>query len=229
MPIAASETRIGSEQMVTASEPIISPERALGLDWYARPAEQVAIDLLGCLLVTAIGGHVTAGWVVETEAYGGPEDPASHASFRRHGLVRAMWGPPGRAYVYRAYGVFPCFNVVTGQPGEASAVLIRAIEPAVGIEEMARRLGVPAGPRIAAGPGKLGRALGLAVEYNGLALDRPPVWIQPGRLVEQIACGQRIGVRRGADRLWRFGVDGHPALSHPFPVVTPPYPAPATR
>lgn len=220
---------IGASDPGMASEPIISPQLALGLEWYARPVVQVAIDLLGCLLVTAIGGNVTAGWVVETEAYGGPEDPASHASFRRHGLVRAMWGPPGRAYVYRAYGVFPCFNVVTGRPGEASAVLIRAIEPAVGIEEMAGRLGAPAGPRIAAGPGKLGRALGLGVEHNGLPLDRSPVWIQPGRLVDQIVCGQRIGVRRGADRPWRFGVAGHQALSRPFPGITRPYPAPVTR
>jgi len=193
-----------------------------------RAAEQVAIDLLGCLLVTAIGGCVTAGWIVEAEAYGGPEDPASHASCRRNGLVQAMWGPPGHAYIYRAYGVFPCFNVVTGLPGEASAVLVRAIEPVVGVEEMARRRSVPAGPRIAAGPGKLGRALGLSIEQNGLSLDRPPVWIQPGRPVEQIDCGQRVGVRRGTDRPWRFGIAGHPALSRPFLGVTLPHPAPVT-
>jgi DNA-3-methyladenine glycosylase len=218
-----------SDGAVAASEPIISPALALALEWYARPAEQVAIDLLGCLLVTAIGGCVTAGWIVEAEAYGGPEDPASHASCRRNGLVQAMWGPPGHAYIYRAYGVFPCFNVVTGLPGEASAVLVRAIEPVVGVAEMARRRGVPAGPRIAAGPGKLGRALGLSIEQNGLPLDRPPVWIQPGRPVEQIDCGQRVGVRRGADRPWRFGIAGHPALSRPFLGVTLPHPAPVTK
>ncbi|WP_273031968.1 DNA-3-methyladenine glycosylase [Sphaerobacter thermophilus] len=193
------------------------PARALGASFYERPVVDVARDLLGCLLVSQHDGITTAGLIVETEAYAGPDDPASHAAFRRNGTVTAMWGPPGRAYVYLAYGVYPCFNVVTGPEGEAAAVLIRAIAPVAGIEHMAVRRGGADGPRLASGPGRLAVALGITLADNGRALDGPPLWIQPGAPPDCIAAGPRIGVRRGDQRPWRFGIAGHPLLSRPFP------------
>src|SRR5690606_27538077 len=146
-----------------APAPAPDPARALGASFYERPVVDVARDLLGCLLVSQHDGITTAGLIVETEAYAGPDDPASHAAFRRNGTVTAMWGPPGRAYVYLAYGVYPCFNVVTGPEGEAAAVLIRAIAPVAGIEHMAVRRGGADGPRLASGPGRLAVALGITL------------------------------------------------------------------
>ncbi len=91
----------------SASELQLDPSLALAPDWYVRPVVDVARDLLGCLIVSATGDTLVAGVIVETEAYDGEDDPASHASFRRNGLVQAMWGPRGSLYVYRAYGVYP--------------------------------------------------------------------------------------------------------------------------
>lgn len=193
------------------------PTPTLPVDFYLAPVEEVARALLGCLLISDRSDGCAAGVIVETEAYGGFDDPASHASFRRNGVVRAMWGPPGTAYVYRAYGVYPCFNVVTGPLGEPSAVLIRAIEPVAGLDLIRSRLPTTAADRIGAGPGKLSLALGVTLADNGRPLDRSPLLIAPGAPVDAIVSGPRIGVRRGTDRPWRFGVAGHRALSRPFP------------
>ena len=190
---------------------------ALPLDWYARDPLEVARALLGCLLSAERVDGIVAGRIVETEAYGDESDPASHASFRRNGLVRAMWGPAGTAYVYRAYGVYPCLNVVTGELGRPSAVLIRAVEPLMGAELVARRLGKPRGPRLVSGPGLVGRGLGVTVAENGHPFDRPPLLIALGERDREIVSGPRIGVSRGRERPWRFGLAGHPALSRPFP------------
>ncbi|HET7037444.1 MAG TPA: DNA-3-methyladenine glycosylase [Thermomicrobiaceae bacterium] len=190
---------------------------ALPPEWYARHPVTVARALLGCLVIAERPEGVIAARIVETEAYGDERDPASHASFRRNGLVRAMWGPPGTAYVYRAYGVFPCLNVVTEAVGHPSAVLIRAIEPLTGADHMAGRLGKPLGPRLASGPGLAGRGLGVTVAENGHPFDRAPLRLAAGESAGGIVAGPRIGVSRGRERLWRFGVAGHPALSRPFP------------
>ncbi len=203
--------------MAERGGPEVDPARALPRTRYARPPEEVARDLLGCLLVCQRPDGVAAGVIVEVEAYGGEEDPASHASFRRNGVVRAMWGPPGHAYVYLAYGMYPCFNVVTGREGEAGAVLVRALAPVVGRDVMARRAGRHPEDRLASGPGRLGRALGVALDDNGRPLDRPPLWIEPWERPRAIVAGPRVGVARGVDRPWRFGIPGHPALSRPFP------------
>jgi DNA-3-methyladenine glycosylase len=193
------------------------PTLALPLAWYARAPLVVARELLGCVVVAACTPGLVAGRIVEAEAYGGAEDPASHASFRRSGLVEAMWGAAGTAYVYRAYGVYPCHNVVTGREGEPAAVLIRALELLAGAELAAERLSKVQGPRLAAGPGLTGRALGVTTGDNGRPLDRAPLWIQPGETVDEVVTGPRIGVSRGRDQLWRCGIAGHPALSKPFP------------
>src|SRR5919199_1868121 len=109
--------------------PALSSSEALPADWYERPVQQVARDLLGCVLVSERPEGLAAGRIVEAEAYGDERDPASHASFRRNGLVRAMWGAPGTLYVSRAYGFSPCLNFVCCPVDEPAAVLIRAIEP----------------------------------------------------------------------------------------------------
>ncbi len=177
---------------------------AIPAAFYERPVEHVAPDLLGASLCASRPEEPLRGTIVETEAYGGPDDLASHSAFRRNGVVRAMWGPPGTLYVYLAYGMYPCFNVVTGAAGQPSAVLIRAlsiVEP-------------EPDDRSASGPGRLGRYIGLNATHNGHNLVYPPFWIEPGKMPESgIACGPRIGVKRGDGRAWRFGIPSHPALS----------------
>lgn len=196
---------------------VLSADATLGEEDYRKPVEVVAQLLLGCLLVSLRAEGLTAGIIVESEAYDGPDDPASHAAFRRGGTVTAMWGPGGHAYVYRAYGVYPCFNAVVGPSGMAGAVLIRALEPLIGSAIMTERVSGQTGPRIAAGPGKLGLALGISLDDNGLPLDRPPLWIQPWTTPARIVSGPRVGITRARERRWRFGVAGHPSLSRPFP------------
>ncbi len=198
----------------------IDAARALPAAWFARPAPEVARDLLGAVLVSVIEDELVAGILVEVEAYGGPEDPASHAARYRKGPVYAMWGPPGHAYVYRAYGMYPCLNVVTDEEGIAGAVLLRAAAPLAGLETMRRRRrrfgrgrGDLPDERLASGPGALAVAFGIGLEHNGLPLDRPPVWLQPGDLPGRVVCTPRIGITRGVDRLWRFVLADHCSLS----------------
>jgi DNA-3-methyladenine glycosylase len=185
----------------------LAPEHALAPGFYDRPAPEVARTLLGAILVSTLKGETVAGRIVETEAYGDESDPASHASFRRSGLVRAMWGAPGTLYVYAAYGMYPCFNAVTGAHGTASAVLVRALE-----------LIQPAAPsNFASGPGRAGRVLGLATTLNGHDLGRAPLWIQPAAAPGRVVTAARVGITRGLDRHWRFALAGHPAVSRPRP------------
>lgn len=152
--------------------------------------------------------------IVETEAYGGPSDPASHAA-TTSGVTdrnRAMFGPPGRAYVYRSYGVHWCLNVVTGREGEAEAVLLRGLMPLAGQEVMARRRG--RGP-LGAGPGRLAEALGVTDELYGHDLTRPPLVVLAGWRVpdHRVAASGRVGVKSAADRLHRFYVRDCPGVS----------------
>lgn len=195
----------------------LSPDWALSPAWYERSVIEVARDLLGCILVSTHGGLSVAGVIVETEAYDGEDDPACHAAFRRNGVVTAMWGPRGTAYIYRAYGMYPLFNVVAGPGNRPAAVLVRAIQPIVNVEEMARRSGRPPDVHVAGGPGLTGRALAVALSDNGHPLQSEPLWIQPGSHDFEIVSGPRIGITRGADVAWRFGVLGSPSLSRRFP------------
>jgi DNA-3-methyladenine glycosylase len=184
--------------------------------FYLRPARVVARDLLGCALVSRRGAALTAGRIVETEAYLGPEDGASHAAFRpaSHAL---FYGEGGIAYVFLNYGVHHCLNAITGPAGRPGCVLIRALDPAAGLDLMARRRGVPATcRRLASGPGNLTRALGVTLRDNGtdltagrLTIEPPP----PGRRRFAIASGPRIGITRAADLPLRFWIAGHPAVS----------------
>jgi DNA-3-methyladenine glycosylase len=176
----------------------------------------VARTLLGCRLVSTVDGLRAGGVIVEAEAYAGPNDPASHAA-TRSGVTernRAMFGPAGRAYVYRSYGVHWCMNVVTGPVGEAQAVLLRGLEPLEGGTEMARRRGRPP---LGAGPGRLCQALGITGALYGHDLSQPPLQLLPGWNVPDAFVGVsgRIGVSAAADWPYRFYVLGSGGVSRP--------------
>ncbi|HEY7365053.1 MAG TPA: DNA-3-methyladenine glycosylase [Methylomirabilota bacterium] len=184
--------------------------------FYLRAAPMVARDLLGCVLVSRIRTAVTAGRIVETEAYLGPEDAASHAAFRPSSH-RLFYGDGGRAYVFLNYGVHHCLNAITGGRGTPGCVLIRALEPLAGLAVMARRRGVPAdSPRLASGPGNLTRALGIRLRDSGIDLTRPRLSIEPPDQPRdfRIARGPRVGITRAADRALRFWVAGNRHVSH---------------
>jgi DNA-3-methyladenine glycosylase len=129
-----------------------------------------------------------------------------------------MFGPPGHAYIYFTYGMHHCLNVVTGSPGRASAVLIRALEPVAGLGAMARRRGVRDPERLARGPGCVAQALGLTRAHDGLDLTSGPLWLadgRPRRGGRRIGRSTRIGISRAVARRWRFFLAGHPCVSDP--------------
>jgi DNA-3-methyladenine glycosylase len=208
---------------VTPFEPVARAE-------LAGVATDVARDLLGTVVVRDDGAGVRVGRIVETEAYGGPEDRASHARAGRTSRTSIMFGPAGRAYVYLVYGLHHCLNVVCGADGEAAAVLVRALQPIAGIERMRRARGAAGSDaRVAAGPARLCQALGIDRSLDGLDLladDRLRLAapgagrarLEPG---EQVVAGPRVGVSYAgpewATRPWRFGIAGHASLSRRFP------------
>lgn len=189
------------------------------------PSPHVAADLLGTLLVHETAAGRTVGRIVETEAYAGPTDRASHARAGRTARTEVMFGPAGHAYVYLVYGMHHCINVVCGAEGTASAVLIRALEPMAGLELMRERRGRTAGTdaRMAAGPARLTQALGIDRGHGGtdlIADDQLYLMRSPDVSKPRVTTGPRIGVDyAGPDwssRPWRFGIAGHGSLSRPF-------------
>jgi DNA-3-methyladenine glycosylase len=202
----------------------VRPRNSLPREFYARDTEKVARDLLGTILISTIGGKRVSGRIVETEAYIGPHDPASHGAERIGKTKRnvSMFGPPGIAYVYRIYGVHWCLNAVTHDEHYPAAVLIRAVEPLDGISVMmARRFGVRGGAerQLTSGPGKLAAAFAITGASDGHALDHSPLWIEPGDHVPKrdIVAGPRIGITRAADWPLRFCVRDCPWLSRRHP------------
>jgi len=190
--------------------------RPLTRAFYARDPLLVARAVLGRLLVHDSPQGRVSGRIVETEAYRGAGDPASHAYRGPTSRNATMFGAPGHAYVYFTYGMHHCLNLVTGSVGEASAVLIRALEPVEGIARMRRRRGVTELARLARGPGNLTRALGLSLRHDGLDLTRGPLWISdqpPQRGRRRIARGPRVGIRTAIEREWRFYLEGSPFVS----------------
>jgi DNA-3-methyladenine glycosylase len=193
----------------------VSPEGLLSDGLLKRPVGEVARALLGARLVSTVGGLRTVGVVVETEAYEGFDDPASHAATRLGRTARnaPMFGPAGRAYVYRSYGVHWCLNVVTGADGDPQAVLLRGLEPLEGEEAMLARRG---GRRpLAAGPGRLCQALGVTGDLNEHDLRTDPLVLAGGWRLEdhRVGISGRIGVRRAAERPLRFYVRGSPGVT----------------
>ncbi len=180
----------------------------LRTDFFARSVHDVAPDLIGVtLLVDGIGGRI-----VEAEAYD-HEDPASHGYRGRTERNASMFGPPGHAYVYRSYGIHWCLNLVCEEEGVANAVLIRALEPTYGLDEMRRRRGVDDPRLLCSGPGKLCQALGVTREHDGLPLDRPPFELRPREGHVEVVAGPRIGITRAAELPWRYAETGSRYLS----------------
>jgi len=180
----------------------------LRTDFFARSVHDVAPDLIGVtLLVDGIGGRI-----VEAEAYD-HEDPASHGYRGRTERNASMFGPPGHAYVYRSYGIHWCLNLVCEEEGVANAVLIRALEPTYGLDEMRRRRGVDDPRLLCSGPGKLCQALGVTREHDGLPLDRPPFELIARGETPEVAAGPRVGLTKAVDVPWRYGLAGSRFLS----------------
>lgn len=179
---------------------------------------QIAKDLLGKYLVTRFDGQITAGKIVETEAYRGPDDKACHAWLnRRTSRTEIMFGGGGHAYVYLCYGIHHLFNIVTGKRDMAHAILIRAIEPTDNVEIMLERRNLTKlSPRLTTGPGSLTQALGIRTEHTGLSLvaGDSPIWLEDrGEVIleENIIASPRVGVGYAEECAlwdWRFRVRG---------------------
>ena len=180
----------------------------LGRDFFARSVHEVAPELVGAtLLVDGIGGRI-----VEVEAYD-HEDPAAHGFGGRTERNASMFGPPGHAYVYRSYGIHWCLNLVCEGEGVANAVLVRALEPSYGLDDMRARRGLEEPRLLCSGPGRLCQALGITREQDGLALDQPPFELRPGAAPVETLAGPRIGITRATELPWRYVEAGSPFLS----------------
>lgn len=206
-----------AEPGVRAFKP--DPALALAASFFERPAAVVARELLGCVLASRIGGTLTAGVIVETEAYLGSNDPGSHAATK--GITprnRVMYGPPAHAYIYFTYGNHYMLNLVAEPEGVAGGVLIRAIEPIAGIATMSERRKGRSGVELTNGPGKVAAALGVDLTYNGTPLGEHlavyaghPI---PDMLVETSG---RIGLSAGHELPLRFYVRGNEYVSRARP------------
>lgn len=183
---------------------------ALPFDFLA-PSPAVARRLIGATLL--VGG--VGGVIVETEAYD-REDPASHSFSGPTARNAAMFGPPAHAYVYRSYGIHWCLNLVCREEGHGAGVLIRAIEPLAGLDLMRERRGLHDERLLCAGPGRVGQALGITREHNGLAIDAPPFELLPAPRGVRVVSGPRIGISKAVDQPWRFGLAGSRFVSRPF-------------
>jgi DNA-3-methyladenine glycosylase len=177
---------------------------------------EVARGLVGAtLLVDGVGGVI-----VETEAYT-RDDPASHSYRGPTRRNATMFGPPGHLYVYRSYGIHWCANVVCGAEGAGSAVLLRALEPTAGLDQMRQRRGLEPAALLCSGPGRLTEALGITGAHDGLPLDRPPFGIVPASRRVQIAVAPRVGITRAGDLPWRYVLEGSTFVSRPRPRAGP--------
>lgn len=198
-----------------------NPSSPIQLDWFARPATEVAPDAIGCTLVRRFpDGEIVRGVIVETEAYT-PDDPACHAYRRKTERNAVMFGPPGRTYVYLIYGAYYCLNLVTDLDTVPSAVLIRSLQ----LETVPTwvDLAKERPHRVAAGPGKLCRALKIDRHLNGVPLQvGEPLWLEhrSPEWQQQMEAGTlsltqttRIGLTQGVDLPWRWYVSGCSAVS----------------
>ena len=186
----------------------------LGVPFFARSVHAVARDLVGCRLFYEGRGGV----VIETESYE-RDDPACHAYVGLTARTEVLFGPPGRAYVYLSYGIHSLLNAVAEPEGEAAAVLIRALEPTHGLEEMRARRGERPDADLCSGPGKLTEALGVGLADNGADLTRDPFCLlprEPGWRGEIVA-GPRVGITKAVERPWRFSLAGSRFVSRPWP------------
>lgn len=195
--------------------------QAIPRSFFARPTCTVARELLGCLLVRQLNGTRLSGTIVEAEAYIGERDLACHARAGKTSRTEVMYGAAGFAYVYFTYGMHWMLNVVTEQEGFPAAVLIRAIEPVEGIDQMRKLRGGKEERLLCSGPARLTQALAIARNENGLDLCQPQsgIWIEPGEPLarNQITTSTRIGLGQTPEpwlsKPWRYLVKGNPFVS----------------
>ncbi|MBD1894274.1 DNA-3-methyladenine glycosylase [Coleofasciculus sp. FACHB-129] len=194
---------------------LIKNTQIVEVSWLDRPSTEVAPDLVGCTLVRQMpDGEIIRGLIVETEAYG-PEDPACHAYRRRTERNWVMFGPAGRTYVYLIYGIYYCLNVVTDQDSIPSAVLIRAVQ-LESIPSWIKESDRSKPHRIAAGPGKLCRALQIDSTLNSQVLQPgQPLWLEhrQSQFMPELVQTTRIGLSQGIDLPWRWYLRGCAAVS----------------
>lgn len=183
--------------------------------FYARDTAQVAKQLLGKLLVRQTPEGNLVGKIVETEAYYGQGDPASHSFRGKTRRSAIMWGQPGICYVYFTYGMHFLLNVVTEKEGVAGAVLIRAVEPLQGIEIMKKNRKKKALRELTTGPGRVTQAFDIDRSFNGHDLTRgEKLYISRGeKKTYEIGCSSRRGIKRGLDKKLRFFIKGNPFVS----------------
>jgi DNA-3-methyladenine glycosylase len=181
----------------------------LTAEFFARPVLEVAPELVGVtLLVGGVGGRI-----VEVEAYH-PDEPASHSFRGQTARNTTMFGEPGRAYVYRSYGLHWCLNFVC-EP--RSAVLVRALEPTHDVEAMRARRALDDVRRLCSGPGRLCQALAVTNDHDGLPLDRAPFELRPREFEPEVATAPRVGITRAVELPWRYGELRSPFLSRALP------------
>ena len=177
---------------------------------FARSVHEIAPGLIGAtLFVDGVGGRI-----VEVEAYD-QDDPASHAFGGRTERNASMFGPSGHAYVYRSYGIHWCLNLVCGEEGVASAVLVRALEPTHGLDAMRSRRGLDDPRLLCSGPGRLCQALAITRAHDGLPLDRPPFELRERTGKVDVVRGPRVGITRAVELPWRYAEEGSRFLSRP--------------
>ena len=182
--------------------------------FYARDVHTVARELIGCsLTVDGVGGVI-----VETEAYNA-DDPACHAYRGPTERNAPLYESPGHAYVYLSYGIHSLLNAVAEPEGEPAAVLIRALEPVWGVEQMVERRGLDQVDQLCSGPGKLTQALGVGLHHNRSALDRAPFRIRREAESPSLVEGPRIGISVGTELPWRYCAAGNRFVSRPWPLA----------
>ena len=193
---------------------LATTEDRLDADFFARDVHTVARELIGCRLFHEGRG----GTIVETESYE-RDDPACHAYVGLTPRTATLFGPPGRAYVYLSYGIHSLLNAVAEPEGRAAAVLIRALQPSAGLEEMRRRRGDRPDAELCSGPGKLTEALGVGLEANDADLGAHPFLLAPPEegWRGEVVAGPRVGITKAVERPWRFCLAGSRFVSRPRP------------
>ncbi|MHB1908886.1 MAG: DNA-3-methyladenine glycosylase [Nitrososphaerales archaeon] len=183
---------------------------------YEKSSDLVAPFLIGKVLVKSLGKRKLKGVIVETEAYGGQNDPASHAFKGKTKRNEVMFGKAGYAYVYFTYGFHHCLNVVTGKEGKAEAVLIRALEPIERIDRMARSRGDVSKGNLTNGPGKICQAFAINSRQNGLDLTKrsSELYIEDWGISKSVQTSARIGITRAVEKKWRFFDPSSEFVSH---------------
>ncbi len=191
---------------------ITNQDIQLSREFFARDAALVARQLLGCVIVHETPQGIISGRIVETEAYK-QDDEASHSYHGQTKRNAVMFGQAGHAYVYFTYGMHWCFNVVTGQAGQAEAALIRALEPLEGIALMQANRNRQKLTDLCSGPAKLVQALGISASYNGADITMPPLYIYGTHTHQKIITTTRIGINVAIDKPLRFYISGNPHIS----------------